>query len=88
MDRVNPTEVRFDDKTLTAYARYDGEVRLEAKLESWCGGYFYGINFSGPYAQKKKLMSFGAGTCLRQDQARDLAIKHCQECIKELRKAA
>lgn len=73
--------IHFDKKTLTTEVRYENKVLFSARLHNWGGSSFFGIDFSGPYAEQKKMLSFAAGTCLFRDQADELISRHCKECL-------
>lgn len=82
---MNPTDyIHFDPKTLTTEVRYKGKVLFSARLYNWGESSFFGIDFSGPYAEQKKMLSLAAGTCLFREQADELVSRHCRKCVETL----
>jgi len=77
---TNSDYIHFDPTTLTTEVRYQDRVIFRARLNNW-GGNFFGIDFSGPYAEEKKMLSLAAGTCLFRDQAEEIVLEHCKKCI-------
>lgn len=76
--------IHFDRDTLTTTVSSGGKTLLDARMYNWGGTCFFGIEFSGPYADSQKLMSFGAGTCLNKGQAEKIVSMHCENCIEAL----